>query len=99
MHPLDEFDKKIKPQGVKEGSFLVLTDRFLLDGDDSATNDVADSTNDDKDSNEDDSTKMPRKRQIIDQENTGEIWLAARKPESQPNRSPSHCQKAKLSRM
>ena len=46
MHPLDEFDKKLKLQGMTEGSFQVLrTDRSLLDGDDSANNDEADSTN------------------------------------------------------
>ena len=32
MNPLHEFDKKIKPQGMKEGSFEVPTDRSLLDG-------------------------------------------------------------------
>eukprot|EP00548_Thalassiothrix_antarctica_P007089 CAMPEP_0194152060 /NCGR_PEP_ID=MMETSP0152-20130528/50800_1 /TAXON_ID=1049557 /ORGANISM="Thalassiothrix antarctica, Strain L6-D1" /LENGTH=71 /DNA_ID=CAMNT_0038856295 /DNA_START=1 /DNA_END=216 /DNA_ORIENTATION=+ len=45
MHPLDEYDKKIKPQGMKEGSFQVPKDRSLLDGDDSVNDDEADSTN------------------------------------------------------
>ena len=45
MHPLDAYDKKIKPQGMKEGSLQVPTDRFLLDGDNSANNDEADSAN------------------------------------------------------
>ena len=43
--PLDAYDKNIKPKGMKEWSFQVLTDRSLLDGDNSANNDEADSAN------------------------------------------------------
>ena len=45
MHPLDAYDKNIKPQGMKEGSFQVPTYRFLLDDDNHANYDEADSTN------------------------------------------------------
>ena len=48
IHPLDAYDKNIKPKGMKEWSFQVLTDRSLLDGDDSANNDEADSANGDE---------------------------------------------------
>ena len=48
MHPLDAYEKNIKPKGMKEGSFQVPTDRSLLDGDNSAKDDEADSVNGDE---------------------------------------------------
>ena len=48
MHPLDAYDKNIKPKGMKEGSFKVPTDRSLLDVDDSAKDEEADSVNGDE---------------------------------------------------
>ena len=48
MHPLDAYDKNIKPQGMKEGSFKVPTDRSFLDGDDSAKDDEDDYVNGDE---------------------------------------------------
>ena len=47
MHHLNAYDKNIKPQRMKEGSFQVPTDRSLLDGEDHANYDEADSENGD----------------------------------------------------